>query len=71
MGREIDFVRELRCDSIVFERSLRTPQPFRAAIAAGSIELPIVKPFGPHRSRLPRLSGYGAPNRKPPFRNQP
>ena len=54
-GSGIDFVRELRCDSMVLSAATDAPT-IRAAIAAGALSY-LVKPFAP-TDLVARLSGY-------------
>src|SRR5262245_40781405 len=54
-GSGIDFVRELRCDTMVLSAATDAPT-IRAAIAAGALSY-LVKPFAP-TDLVARLSGY-------------
>ncbi len=54
-GSGIDFVRELRCDSMVLSAATDAPT-IRAAVAAGALSY-IVKPFAP-ADLAAKLSGY-------------
>src|SRR4029453_9760839 len=54
-GSGIDFVRELRCDSMVLSAATDAPT-IRAAVAAGALSY-LVKPFAP-ADLAARLSGY-------------
>jgi response regulator of citrate/malate metabolism len=54
-GSGIDFVRELRCDSMVLSAATDAPT-IRAAVAAGALSY-LVKPFAP-TELVARLSGY-------------
>ena len=54
-GSGIDFVRELRCDSMVLSAATDAPT-IRAAVAAGALSY-LVKPFAPAELAA-RLAGY-------------
>ena len=54
-GSGIDFVRELRCDSMVLSAATDAPT-IRAAVAAGALSY-LVKPFAP-TDLAAKLSGY-------------